>query len=186
MPLIIVLNGTSSSGKTSIARELQNRAPFVLLNYSIDNVLYSLPRSSIDRMIEGTPLVGVDYSTLVRGYYGCVQQLALAGLNLVIDNAITTRAHATMLVDAISGRDTLLVGLSCSPEVLAEREEQRGDRRRGLAAQQYPNVHRWLEYDVMIDTAASDPASAAKTILDALAASRSGLARTMEKLLAAG
>jgi chloramphenicol 3-O phosphotransferase len=36
---IVVLNGTSSSGKTSIARAFQEAAPSLFLNFSIDSVL---------------------------------------------------------------------------------------------------------------------------------------------------
>ena len=52
-PQIICLNGTSSSGKTAIAKELQALLPKVYLNFSIDSILYSLPPSALARMTHG-------------------------------------------------------------------------------------------------------------------------------------
>ncbi len=53
MTNLITLNGTSSSGKTSITRKLQKPLLQVWLNFSIDSVLYALPQAELGSMISG-------------------------------------------------------------------------------------------------------------------------------------
>ncbi|HEX6099987.1 MAG TPA: AAA family ATPase [Thermoanaerobaculia bacterium] len=183
MATVVVLNGTSSSGKTSIARTLQELAPRVFLSFSIDNILDSLPASVVAGIKRGEPLGRDRFLALVRAFYACVRELAGLGHDLVIDHAITSREEVEMLVDSVRGHRTLLVGLECAVEVLDARERGRGDRRPGLAAAQAGRVHQWLEYDVVIDTSASGPDQAAREILSALqSGTQQGIARTREKL----
>jgi chloramphenicol 3-O phosphotransferase len=164
---IVVLNGTSSSGKTSIARAFQELAPGRFLNISIDTILYALPPSVLERMKRGQERAGPE---LVRAFYACVRELAAIELDLVIDHAITSEAEAEMLREATRSHQTLLVGLDCPADVLAGRERERGDRRPGMAAAQSERVHRWLHYDLRIDTSIVDAEEAARRIVTAMAA----------------
>lgn len=166
MATIVVLNGTSSSGKTSIAHAFQELAPGVFLNFSIDSILYALPRRVLSHMQRETnPPEGLRYAELVRGYYACVRELAALGHDLVIDHAVTTRATADLLLEAVRPHRPVFVGLECPVEVLAERERSRGDRRPGLAEGQCARVHGWFEYDLLIDTSRVGVEEAARLIL---------------------
>jgi len=167
MATIVVLNGTSSSGKTAIARAFQEIAPRVFLNFSIDSILDTLPLSLLDRLKRGEPADIRDLE-LVRAFYGCVRELAAQGRDLIIDHAITSEAEVQMLKDAVASHRALLVGLECPVDVLAERERQRGDRKRGMAAAQSTRIHQWLAYDLMIDTSRVSIEDAARQILLAL------------------
>lgn len=165
MARVVVLNGTSSSGKTSVARAFQELAPGRFLNISIDTILYTLPPSTLARMQRGEERAGPE---LVRAFYACVKELAALGLDLVIDHAVTTQAEADLLHDAVREHDALIVGLDCPSEVLAERERQRGDRRAGMAVAQCERIHRWLSYDLRIDTSVVAPEEGARRIVAAL------------------
>ena len=169
MSTVVVLNGTSSSGKTSIARAFQNAAPGVFLNFSIDNILYALPPVALDRVKTGADISDLRLPELVRAFYACVRQLLDLGHDLVIDHAVTARYHADALIEAAGSHRVLLVGLDCPPEVLAERERGRGDRRPGLALDQQARIHSLLEYDVRIDTSIVSVDEAARQIVSALA-----------------
>lgn len=165
---VVVLNGTSSSGKTAVARAFQEVAPSVSLNFSIDTILYALPPSAIARIQRGDDIRDLHYPRLVRAYYACVAELARLGHDLVIDHALTSRDEAEMLLGVIAGHRALLVALDCPLEVLEERERARGDRRHGLAAVQCDRVHRWLAYDLRIDTSRVTPEDAARRIVEAM------------------
>ena len=165
MSCIVVLNGTSSSGKTSIARAFQERAPGVFLNLSIDTILYTLPPSVLERMKRGEERAAPE---LARAFYACVRELAALGLDLVIDHAVLSQAEGEWLAAAVQSHRTLVVGLDCPLDVLAERERQRGDRRPGMASAQCERVHRWLTYDLRIDTSVTAPEEAALRIVAAL------------------
>jgi chloramphenicol 3-O phosphotransferase len=167
---IVVLNGTSSSGKTSIARAFQELAPGTFLNFSIDSILYALPPSTLERMKRGEERAGKE---LVRAFYACVRAIADEGVDLVIDHALTTESEATMLAAATQSHRTLLVGIDCPVDVLNERERQRGDRRVGMAAAQAERVHQWLEYDLRVDSSRVSPEEAARQIVALLTSSGS-------------
>lgn len=169
MSTIIVLNGTSSSGKTSIARAFQEQAlPRIFLNISIDTILYALPQSAFDRIKRGDDISDLRLRELVRAFYATVKTLASLGHDLVVDHAVVLETDAEMLQDAVRGHRVLLVGLECPAEILEEREKRRGDRRPGLAAAQHDKIHRWLRYDLVIDTSDIAAEDAARRIAAAL------------------
>lgn len=170
MATVVVLNGASSSGKTTLARAFQEIAPRVFLNFSIDSILYALPASAIDRIRSGADIADLNLPELVRGYYACVRRLLDLGHDLVIDHAVTARYHVEHLVAAIASHHVVMVGLDVPPAVLAQRERDRGDRREGMAVQQHGRVHGLLHYDLMIDTSVASPHDGAQRILRAVEA----------------
>jgi chloramphenicol 3-O phosphotransferase len=180
-----VLNGTSSCGKTTIARAFQEAAPTRFLNFSIDSILLALPQREIDGITNGDDLSGLEIPKLVRAYYECVRQLLDLGHHLVIDNAIVARYQAEHLVTAVSSHRALMVGVQCAADVLAQRERERGDRRKGMALAQLERIHSWLSYDLLIDSAQLSASEAAQRIVAALEAGTNGaLERTRAKLSA--
>jgi chloramphenicol 3-O phosphotransferase len=168
MATAVVLNGTSSSGKTTIARALQELAPRRFLNFSIDSILYTLPPRDLDRIMSGGDLGDLRIPELVRAFYSCARQLLELGHDLVLDHAVTARYHAELLLEATAGHEVLLIGLECPTEVLRSRERARGDRREGMAELQQRTIHSWLEYDLLLDSAALTPEEAAARIVEAL------------------
>lgn len=185
MSTVIILNGTSSSGKTTVARAFQEASSSLFLNFSIDSILYALPATALARITAGDDITDLRVPELVRAFHACVRQLLDLGHDLVIDQAVTARYHVESLLGAVEGHLALIVGLECAAEVLMEREEKRGDRRPGMAAQQLERIHSWLAYDLVIDTAVVSPDDAARRILEALAAGGDGgLERTRGRLSA--
>ncbi|HYC61668.1 MAG TPA: AAA family ATPase [Thermoanaerobaculia bacterium] len=182
MATVVVLNGTSSSGKTTIAKAFQEIAGSVYLNFSIDSILYALPAGALECIRSGDPIPGIAFQELVAAYYACVRELASRGNDLVIDNAITARYQAKHLVEALDGQDVLMVFVGCSESVLREREIARGDRRIGLAADQLAGIERWLQYDLRIDTSVTSPAEGAANIAAALTAAHDAFERTTSAL----
>ncbi|MBW3564067.1 MAG: chloramphenicol phosphotransferase CPT family protein [Acidobacteria bacterium] len=183
MSTLVVLNGTSSSGKTTIARAFQDAAPTIYLNFSVDSILSGLPPSVLARMIGGLPVTGLRLAELIRSFYACTRELLRTGHDLVIDHAVTARYHAEELLAACEGHETLIVGIECPVPVTREREAARGDRRVGLAGQQFASIHVWLEYDLVVDTSKQSPSEAAASILAALASGGGeAIGRTRRKL----
>ena len=168
MATIVVLNGPSSAGKTTLARAVQEMAGSLLLNFSIDAILYSLPESALARIRAGTPVPDLRLAGLHDAYFACVKQLADLGHDLIVDNAITAERQAQRLREAVEGHQVLTVLVTCSPETLAERERARGDRRIGLAASQCDSIERWLQHDLRIDTSVDSPEAAARKIMSSL------------------
>ena len=182
MPTVIVLNGTSSAGKSAIARAFQEIAPRLFLNFSIDTILGTLPRSAIDRITRSADISDLRYPELARAFYACVRELLGLGHDLVIDNAVTARYQAELLLSATASHHVLLVGVRCSAATLRERERQRGDRRPGLAEQQLERIDAWLEYDLVVDTSKVSAEAAAAEILQSITRGGEAVERVRAKL----
>ena len=112
-PQIICLNGTSSSGKTAIAKQLQEFLPRVYLNFSIDSILYTLPPSALSRMTHGQDISDLHYPQLVRSFNACVARLGEMGNFLVIDNAMDRIEQVIDFLERTKEYGILLVGVHC-------------------------------------------------------------------------
>lgn len=160
-PRCILLNGTSSSGKTSLAKALQELFPVVFLNFSIDSILYALPQSDLAAMINGTPIRRVEYryERLVDGFHAAAAALLASGNRLIVDNAMTRPAWKAAFDEAVAGHRTFKIGVTCDPEEARKRELKRGDRAIGTVDREMPLVHEGMAYDLVVDTTQA-PASA--------------------------
>ena len=169
-PDMILLNGTGSSGKTCLAKELQELLSIQYLNFSIDSVLYALPPTDLKRMIVGDPIsrAGYDYGQLTEGYHNCVKGLLEAGCRLIIDNAWINEDEINALEKSLSGFNVVRVKVMCRLDVCVARELARGDRAIGLAESEYPLVHNFMKYDASVDTSDIQPKDAAVKLLKEL------------------
>ncbi|WP_373973898.1 AAA family ATPase [Chitinibacter sp. SCUT-21] len=166
LPQVIILNGCSSSGKTSIAKALQEILPQQYLNFSIDSVLYALPLSDLAAMQRGEPIQrrGHDFGQLVRAYHYAIPGLLQAGCHLILDNAWCERGEKRELLTELAGYRVLLVGVHCELDELAAREQARGDRAIGMAAWEFERVHQEISYDLQISTMGISPEENAQLI----------------------
>ena len=159
---IIYLNGASSAGKTSIARELQRvlEEPHLLLG--IDTFIRMLPQSLFGSA-DGWRFVPAGEGALraERGpradrvfgaMYAAVAVLSGSGNHVIFDDVMTSPEMLRRLVEAWHGHDVLLVGVRCPVEVAEARERARGDRAIGLARGSSALVHQHLEYDIEVDS----------------------------------
>ena len=166
LPQVIVLNGSSSAGKTAVAKLLQEMLPQQYLNFSIDSVLYSLPASDLLKMQTGAEITraGYDWPSLVRGYHYCLPALLQAGCRLLVDHAWCERGEKRELLTELAGYSVALVGVYCNSEVAMAREQARQDRAIGLLAWQSARVHQDMQYDLNIDTTSMSPQAAAEKL----------------------
>ena len=166
LPRCILLNGTSSSGKSTIARELQERLPVLYLNFSIDSVLYALPPSDLQAMIKGQPITRseYEYDRLVRGFHAAISGLLGAGNRVIVDNAITRDAWRDDFDAAVAPYPCFRVGVMCDIEVARQRERVRRDRAIGTVDREFHRVHRRMGYDLEVDTTPKSAIQSARAI----------------------
>lgn len=183
---IVLLNGTSSSGKTTLVRALQRRLDGPWLDLGIDRFLFALPGPYLDapRWSEvfrygpaepGSPApfrihVGPLGDRLVRAMHRAVATMSDQGFDCLVDHVLLGDEWLDDLVEAWSGRPVLSVGVRCPLEVVVRREAERGDRTLGQAAAQHDVVHRRGGYDLEVDTSDLAPAEAAEAIAAAVEA----------------
>lgn len=148
---IILINGVSSSGKSTLARQLQQTLPSPFWHFSFDHLRDSnaLPMA---RVRSGE----IDWSAMrpavFDGFHRCLPVLAEAGNNLIVDHIIENETWMSDLVKLLAGLDVFFVGVHCPLPELERREHERGNRRVGEARTDYQVVHGFAEYDLEIDS----------------------------------
>jgi chloramphenicol 3-O phosphotransferase len=174
---VIVLNGGSSSGKSSIARALQEILPRPWLTFGVDVLIEALPgrgespRSGLVLEPDGSIVVRPEFRALEDIWYRGLAAMARGGAGLILDEVLLTgRAGQLRVQQAFSGLDVLWAGVHCDPEVAASREASRSDRVGGMATSQALVVHAGVAYDVEVDTTRSAAAACAEVIAAAVGA----------------
>lgn len=162
--MVLFLNGTSSSGKTSIIKELQEiLLPQIFINFSIDSILYGLPESALQRMITGKDISDLNYSELEISYIKTAATLAENNL-VVMDTAVVDAKLADAILTLLSPHQLVLIGVHCDLDTLKQREVDRGDRNIGEAEWQFDKVHQHFQYHLTVDTTQTTPTEAASAI----------------------
>ncbi|MFJ8951557.1 chloramphenicol phosphotransferase CPT [Streptomyces sp. NPDC102381] len=169
MPQVIVLNGGSSSGKSSIARELQTLLlPEPWLSLSVDTLIQALPSSGagIEFGADGSITVGPAFDRVEDAWMVGVAAMAAAGAPVIVDEVFLGGPHSqNRWRKALAGLDVLWVGVRCDAVVAAAREAARGDRIAGMAASQAALVHEGVTYDLVVDTTRTGAAECAREIV---------------------
>ncbi len=156
---MIVLNGGSSSGKSTIARCLQSVLAEPWLTFGTDTLIDAMPEylrtggSGIGFGDEGQVVVGPAFRALDVAWAAGVAATARAGARIIVDEAFIGGASSQQRWrTALAGLRVLWVGVHCDPVVAAQREAGRTDRVAGMAASQAQLVHDGVTYDVDVDT----------------------------------
>ncbi len=182
---IIFLNGASSSGKTSLARELQALLADYYLYFGIDAFIGAMPERSncfdgssvrdgfywedvvLPNNLLGKKIVSGEFGRQIEESYRVVVKALLdCGHNLIIDNVIDGDEEMRVWKRLLADYQSCYVGLHCSLDKLMERETQRNERAIGSAAEQHFRTHAGIEYDLVIDTGAHSKQVCAQLILD--------------------
>jgi chloramphenicol 3-O phosphotransferase len=176
MTQVIVLNGGSSSGKTSIARALQEILPSPWLTFGVDALIDALPgrgedpRSGLVLEPDGTVTVRPEFRSIQDSWYKGLASMARSGTSLILDEVLLTgSAGQWRLRAALDGLSALWVGVHCDPLVAAGREAGRPDRIPGMATTQATAVHAGVVYDLEVDTAGCSALECAHRIARSLA-----------------
>ncbi|MGW4365114.1 phosphotransferase-like protein [Nocardia takedensis] len=183
---VLFLNGTSSSGKTTLARAIQDVSDVPFVHWSIDTLFGLVPpnwgggrdgplsrdgfwydRTGVDG--HGRPTVVIRYGTVGRRMLrsACVAAAAFArgGDHLVIDEMLLTPDLMSGWREALTGLDVHFVAVTCPLEVAEQRELPRRNPN-GLARGHFASVHaHGHPYDTTVDTTTADPVDLARTVL---------------------
>lgn len=186
-PRLILLNGSSSAGKTTLAHKLQQLLPEPYQHIALDQFrdgmagrfrgFNSPPESPGGLGLNIVPLdteegrlthirFGSYGEQMLRGMRRAMAAFARAGNNVIIDDLIFKRAYLIDYVEALAGLDTWFIGVRCSRDVVQEREGKRTGRFPGTAISHYKTVHaHGATYDLEVDTSATSPRSCAEAII---------------------
>lgn len=168
---VIVLNGSSSSGKTTIARCLKAILPTPWMSLSIDDLLHSLPPSLMDSDAgvafgeHGEVTIGEGFREIAAAWMAGIAAMARAGARIIYDDVFLSGAESQARLRAhLQGLSVLWVGVHCDAQVAADREIARGDRVVGGASSQATRVHEGVSYNLEVDTTSTESLECARMI----------------------
>jgi chloramphenicol 3-O phosphotransferase len=188
---VIILNGPSSSGKSSIIKAFQAKRDTLWICAGIDNLYasvipqkffledtpehYAVMKVSKSETKEG-PVINMTFGTegqkIFKGMNRAIAAYARVGNNVIVDYIQHDPIWIYDLKEALNGINVIWVGVTASLETIQQREKNRGDTPQGIALGHYHTVHQGMSYDLMIDTNALTPEQAADEITKFLEAKK--------------
>ncbi len=164
-PDVILLNGPSSAGKSSIAQTMRQRlydnGSAVII--SLDDYL---------QMSANEPIWEDDVFSIMPRMCEDIQTALQDGKAVIIDHVITGARIYRALTDAVDGFQMKTVLVSCDFETLRRREIERGDRCAGSAEASLQYLYPKTGYDLCVDSSEASPEVLAEMIINSLASNR--------------
>lgn len=148
---IIFLHGASSSGKSTLARALQERIELPFWHISIDHLRDAgvLPSERIKSGAFNWKLMRKPF---FDGFHASLAAYAQAGNNLIVEHILDTPGWQGELAALLQPFDVLFVAVHLPLDELERREAARGDRAVGSAAQDFHTIHQQRTYDLDVET----------------------------------
>jgi len=157
-PWILLLNGVSCSGKSTLAREIVERCPAPVIHLSLDHHHDSLAaRYATDRW----PI----YRPLAAGLARSAEAWWRQGFNVVVDTLLDSPRLLRDTVALLPPKRTFVIGLHAPLDVLLERAAARPEEARRRIRRQFPLVHRQAAYDLKLATDSESPRAMAERVL---------------------
>lgn len=176
---VVLLHGTSSSGKTTLARAVQKLSDDPWIRLGIDLFWTAIDERWMERgpraddgfawTDDATIVPGPVGQRLAAGMRAAVAASARAGNDLLVDDVFIDPEWLAAWRDELAGLEWFLVGVLAPLEVLEERERVRGNRIAGEARAQFDVIHDGIEYDLVVDSARQSAQECAEAILAMLA-----------------
>lgn len=142
---IVLLNGVSSSGKSTLAKELVKRMPGYF-HLSLDDFDLIIERME-DRQNQRLIPVATEYF-----FHRTITIFSDRGVNLMVDHILHDQFTKQDCIGVLRNYPVFIIGVHCPAEELGRRELQRGDRPLGLGKKQLAYTHAGVTYDVEVDT----------------------------------
>lgn len=179
---VVIINGGSSAGKTSMSLEFQEimEEPYFLLG--IDAFWFAMPPKEIDlervspqyyQWCQEETEYGLPYFRILPGpllnesmlaRYKAMAAYLERGLNIVADEVFWTREWLLESLRVFKPFDCYYVGIFCEDAELRRRELERGDRYLGWARGSQIYAHKDAVYDLKIDNTTKTSLECAQTL----------------------
>jgi len=158
----LILNGTSSSGKTTLIRMLQVALNQPFLEFGLDKLIWMLPKRYFsppywDEVLGKADHAGEYGHMLVHGMHCAIRSMAEKGLNILADHVLVEPNWVADCADQLGDLPAYLIGIHCELKILEQREVNRKDRTLGQARRQYPKIHAHGIYDFTVNSGESTP-----------------------------
>lgn len=185
---VIILNGPSASGKSSLQKALQQLLETPSIALGIDDLfndiipdefgskvtlktdpkLYRHVTFETDKNGHSVvPLfIGPEGQKVIKGMHGAIGAYARAGNTCIVDYIAYEPHWWPHLMSELKDLKVFTVGVDISLETLEDREKKRGTSPLGHSRSHYDNVHHNKTYNLRVNTEKMSPLQAAKAILE--------------------
>ncbi|MCH9621282.1 MAG: putative O-phosphotransferase [Chlamydiia bacterium] len=192
--IIIILNGPSSVGKSSLQKALQGKSKEFFVRIGIDTFFDALlpepdlteferdkkldQETGIGEYIRGirfedvrgkvsVPLIiGPAGDRVMRGMHRAIGEYAKVGCNVIVDYILYKPEYMDDLKSSLAGRRAFFIGVHAPLEVIEQREQRRGTSPVGHARSHYETCHKNVAYDLELNAETSTPDQLADQVLD--------------------
>ena len=164
---VILLNGASSAGKSTLARNLQLLLKEAAMTFSMDDYL-AMSRGKHETALDAVRESGLPF---IESFHAAIAEAARKGALVIVDHVIgESRRWIQDLLNRLDGIPRILVRVECRQDVLLERERRRTDRTPAPAhaQRQHAGIHRHFPHDFSIDTSADTPRKCAMRLISLL------------------
>jgi chloramphenicol 3-O phosphotransferase len=157
--MLIVLTGTSSSGKTTLARAIVAAADRPMLHFEADRIVPALGLSS------GLP---DEYRVrFIRTLHEAIGALGRT-LDVIVDGSLPNesilRDECIAILREVPG--TRVIAVRCSTDELRRREATRQNRIAGWAEEQAQTLYDNQQFDLEVDTSELSVGDCARTVVE--------------------
>ena len=149
---VILLNGPSSSGKSTLSKALQT---WILQERGEDYGIISI--DDFMKLATDETIYEDDVFEINEDMCRAAAEILKASSGVIIDHVITSSRIYQQLMDLLTEFQIRTVHVTCPLEVLLQRELARGNRCIGSAEASYTYLYPQDGYDLTVDNAARSP-----------------------------
>ena len=147
-PIAIVLHGTTSAGKSSLAKALQSNSKTPVFHISMDAFACMANRADMRSEVE----LDQAFKLHCQNLQTTLQTVSESHFDIVLDLVLRDEPAFVACLNALSSRKTFVIGVHCPLEILEQRERTRQDRAIGMAREQFGHATYDREYSMRLDT----------------------------------
>lgn len=187
---VIILNGPSAAGKSSLQKAIQEYMNEPYISAGIDNFFNDLlpdehgslgrkpkgnfkpddVRSVSSVTVKGKEAIALHVGSIgqkaVLGMHRAIREYALVGNNIVVDYISYEDSWREDLLDVLQNVPAVFVKVNLPLESLEKREQQRATSPVGHARSHYFQVHQNWKYDLEVDTNELSAEEGARKIIE--------------------
>lgn len=164
---VILLNGASSAGKSTLARTMHRLIREDSMIFSMDDYL-AMSRGRHENALDAVRETGLPF---IESFHAAIAEAARKGALVIVDHVIGESARWVQdLLNRLSGIPCAFVKVDCRQDILLERERSRTDRTPDPdhAERQHGNIHQHFPHDFSIDTSETNPEKCALELMGQL------------------
>ena len=164
--IVLYLNGVTSTGKTTLAKAIQEKADINFYTFSNDTFQQMISRKFLTRNYWGY------LSEAIIQAYKTAKMMSDNGINVIYDGMVLEvdelKPHYEQINKIFSDAPFIMVEVFCPLEICKQRNFERGDRGINQSEEQSNIMSKNVKFDISVDTSLNSAEECAKKILESL------------------